>query len=107
MTQGAIVIAGATGLVGRQAVAHALAAGRDVIALARPQSAPAFRAALVLREIEGLSYDEIAQILEVSLGTVKSKILRGREALKEALMARLKPAAGKMNGWRMKEMIAE
>lgn len=68
---------------------------------------PAFRAALVLREIEGSSYDEIAQILEVSLGTVKSKILRGREALKEALMARLKPAAGKMNGWRMKEMIAE
>ncbi|MEQ1884491.1 MAG: sigma-70 family RNA polymerase sigma factor [Bryobacteraceae bacterium] len=68
---------------------------------------PAFRAALVLREIEGLSYEEIAQILEVSLGTVKSKILRGREALKESLVARLKPAAGVRHGWRMKEMTAE
>ncbi|MEQ1949027.1 MAG: sigma-70 family RNA polymerase sigma factor [Bryobacteraceae bacterium] len=68
---------------------------------------PAFRAALVLREIEGLSYEEIAQILDVSLGTVKSKILRGREALKESLLARLKPAAGVTNGWRMREMTAE
>ena len=42
---------------------------------------PHYRAALVLRELEGLSYDEIAEILETSLGTVKSRILRGREAL--------------------------
>ena len=39
---------------------------------------PHYRAALVLRELEGLSYDEIAEILETSLGTVKSRILRGR-----------------------------
>ena len=43
---------------------------------------PAFRAAVVLRDIEDLSYEEIAEVLEVSLGTVKSRILRGREALK-------------------------
>ncbi len=44
-----------------------------------------FRAAVVLRDIEGLSYEEIAEILQVSLGTVKSRILRGREALKNSL----------------------
>ncbi len=52
---------------------------------------PKFRAALVLREIEGLSYEEIAEVLEVSLGTVKSRILRGREALKKCLAERLEP----------------
>ncbi|MCU0229211.1 MAG: sigma-70 family RNA polymerase sigma factor [Bryobacterales bacterium] len=43
---------------------------------------PIYRAALVLREIEELSYEEIADILQVALGTVKSRILRGREALR-------------------------
>lgn len=52
---------------------------------------PAFRAAVVLRDIEDLSYEEIAEVLGVSLGTVKSRILRGREALKKALSSRLKP----------------
>jgi RNA polymerase sigma-70 factor (ECF subfamily) len=50
---------------------------------------PHYRAALVLREIEGLSYEEIADILETSLGTVKSRILRGREALRQRLTERL------------------
>jgi RNA polymerase sigma-70 factor (ECF subfamily) len=52
---------------------------------------PSFRAAVVLRDIEDLSYEEIAEILQVSLGTVKSRILRGREALRKALAGRLKP----------------
>jgi RNA polymerase sigma-70 factor (ECF subfamily) len=43
------------------------------------------RVALVLRDIEGLSYNEIADTLQISLGTVKSRILRGREALKARL----------------------
>ena len=46
---------------------------------------PAFRAAVVLRDIEDLSYEEISEVLQVSLGTVKSRILRGREALKRVL----------------------
>jgi RNA polymerase sigma-70 factor (ECF subfamily) len=46
---------------------------------------PAFREALVLREVEGLSYEEIAQIMDISLGTVKSRIVRGREDLRERL----------------------
>ena len=52
-----------------------------------------YRTALVLREVEGLSYEEISQILEVSLGTVKSRILRGREALRQAVAAKLEPEA--------------
>ncbi len=54
---------------------------------------PKFRAALVLREIEGLSYEEVGEILEISLGTVKSRNLRGREALKKQLAGRLEPAS--------------
>ena len=46
---------------------------------------PKYRAAVVLRDIEDLSYEEIASVLEVSLGTVKSRILRGREALRRNL----------------------
>lgn len=50
---------------------------------------PKFRAAVVLRDIEDLSYDEIATVLGVSLGTVKSRILRGRESLRGILEDRL------------------
>ena len=39
----------------------------------------AFRTVVILRDIEGLSYNEIAETLRISLGTVKSRILRGRE----------------------------
>jgi RNA polymerase sigma-70 factor, ECF subfamily len=46
---------------------------------------PVFREAVVLRDITDLSYEEIAAVLGVSLGTVKSRILRGREALREQL----------------------
>jgi RNA polymerase sigma-70 factor (ECF subfamily) len=53
---------------------------------------PVFRAALVLREVEDMSYEEIAEILEVSIGTVKSRIVRGREALRRYLAVRLDPA---------------
>ena len=51
---------------------------------------PIFREAVVLRDITDLSYEEIAEILGVSLGTVKSRILRGREALREQLAGSLK-----------------
>jgi RNA polymerase sigma-70 factor (ECF subfamily) len=53
---------------------------------------PVFRAVLVLREMEDMSYEEIAEILEVSIGTVKSRIVRGREALRRYLATRLDPA---------------
>jgi RNA polymerase sigma-70 factor (ECF subfamily) len=44
-----------------------------------------FRTAIVLREIQGLSYEEIADITEVSLGTVKSRIARARQRLQSDL----------------------
>lgn len=65
---------------------------QQLIEAALAEVNPKFRAALVLREIEGLSYEEIGEILEISLGTVKSRILRGREALKKHLAGRLEPS---------------
>ncbi|PVZ08567.1 RNA polymerase sigma factor SigE [Actinomycetospora cinnamomea] len=50
--------------------------------------APEFRAAVVLCDVEGLSYEEIAATLGVKLGTVRSRIHRGRQALRSALEAR-------------------
>lgn len=52
---------------------------------------PTFREVVVLRDIADLSYDEIADVLQLSLGTVKSRILRGREALRQELANRLEP----------------
>ncbi|HXG68334.1 MAG TPA: sigma-70 family RNA polymerase sigma factor [Blastocatellia bacterium] len=46
-----------------------------------------YRAAIVLRDVEGLSYDRIAEVLKLSEGTVKSRINRARNLLKEKLSA--------------------
>jgi len=54
---------------------------------------PLFREVVVLRDIEDLSYEEIGDVLQISLGTVKSRIMRGREALREELTARTAPEA--------------
>lgn len=44
-----------------------------------------FREAIVLCDIEGLSYEEIAQTLDINIGTVKSRIARGRDELRKKL----------------------
>lgn len=46
-----------------------------------------YRTTVVLRDLEGMSYEEIAEITQVSLGTVKSRLTRGRDALRERLRA--------------------
>ena len=43
------------------------------------------RIAVVMRDIEGLSYEEIAEAMQINVGTVKSRIARGRETLKRHL----------------------
>jgi RNA polymerase sigma-70 factor (ECF subfamily) len=47
-----------------------------------------YREILILRDIEGLSYNEVAEILDISLANVKVRIHRGREFLKNRLLAR-------------------
>jgi len=46
-----------------------------------------YRSVVVLREIEAFSYEEIAEILDVNIGTVKSRLTRGRSALRALLVA--------------------
>ncbi|HJQ46281.1 MAG TPA: RNA polymerase sigma factor SigE [Amycolatopsis sp.] len=52
---------------------------------------PEFRAAVVLCDVEGLSYEEIGATLGVKLGTVRSRIHRGRQALRASLERRRAP----------------
>ena len=44
-----------------------------------------YRTTLILRDLEEMSYEEIAEVLQISLGTVKSRLTRGRQALKQRL----------------------
>jgi RNA polymerase sigma-70 factor (ECF subfamily) len=55
---------------------------------------------LVLREIEGFSYEEIAEVLQLSTGTVKSRLARARQSLRRELEAAMKPAARELPAWR-------
>jgi RNA polymerase sigma-70 factor, ECF subfamily len=57
----------------------------DSIQLALQKLPEKLRAAIVLREIEELSYEEIAEVLHTSAGTVKSRISRAREELRHLL----------------------
>jgi RNA polymerase sigma-70 factor (ECF subfamily) len=52
-----------------------------------------YRTAVILRDIEELSYEQIAEVMEVSLGTVKSRLMRGRDALRKRLERHM-PAFG-------------
>ena len=60
---------------------------RKAVARAITSLPEKYRAAIVLRDVEGLSYDRIAEVLNLSEGTVKSRINRARNLLKEKLSA--------------------
>lgn len=70
---------------------EALARGQEDIARALADLPEAFRAAVLLRDVQDFRYDEIARILGIPIGTVMSRIHRGRALLREALGS-LRPA---------------
>lgn len=55
-----------------------------------------FKSVIILRDIEGLSYQEIAEVLSIEVGTVKSRLNRAREALKNELVK-----SGIVRGWHL------
>ena len=59
---------------------------RQRVEAALQQLPEAYRTVVILREIEGFAYEEIAEILDVNLGTVKSRLTRGRAALRTILV---------------------
>lgn len=63
----------------------ALASGSEVLESALGQVPEHYRTALVLRDVQDFSYDEIARIMEVPIGTVMSRIHRGRCLLRQVL----------------------
>lgn len=58
---------------------------RDTVAQAMDALPPDLRTAIVLRELEGMSYEEIAQAMDCPVGTVRSRIFRARAAIDERL----------------------
>jgi RNA polymerase sigma-70 factor (ECF subfamily) len=66
------------------------AADRRVLQEALELLPAEFREALVLRELEGLSYKEIADITDVPLGTVMSRLARARQQLQQLVLRRMK-----------------
>jgi RNA polymerase sigma-70 factor, ECF subfamily len=74
---------------------HALETVENQIAIraALGQMAEEFRTALVLKEIEDLSYEEIAEIVGCPVGTVRSRIHRARAELRERLQALIKESS--------------
>jgi RNA polymerase sigma-70 factor (ECF subfamily) len=65
----------------------------EVIRVAMGQLPEQFRTAIVLREMEGLSYEEIAILTKTEMGTVKSRIARARSKLQELLKPYLESAS--------------
>jgi RNA polymerase sigma-70 factor, ECF subfamily len=64
-------------------------ADKETLHRALEELPPIFREVLVLREMEGMSYKEIADVASVSLGTVMSRLARARTRLRESLGAAL------------------
>jgi RNA polymerase sigma-70 factor, ECF subfamily len=55
-----------------------------------------YRTTLILRDLEEMSYEEIAEVLQISLGTVKSRLTRGRQALRDQLAPYVREVGGEL-----------
>jgi RNA polymerase sigma-70 factor (ECF subfamily) len=69
-------------------------ADRELVRQAIEELPLEYREAVVLRDLEGLSYKEIAEIIEVPLGTVMSRLSRARERLEQELAPRVGEGTG-------------
>lgn len=58
---------------------------RRLVSLALDQIQPEHRVVLVLRDVQGLEYEQVAEVLGVPIGTIKSRLFRARAALREAV----------------------
>ena len=65
-----------------------------VFTVAIEELPPELKTAVTLREFEGLSYEDIAAVMECPVGTVRSRIFRAREAIDEAV----RPLLGAQRG---------
>ena len=70
---------------------------RAAVEQALRQVSEPYRTALILRDLEEMSYEEIAEVLSISLGTVKSRITRGRDALRKKLAGYVRVVASELN----------
>src|SRR6202453_490896 len=66
-----------------------------------------YRTTLILRDLEEMSYEEIAEVLQISLGTVKSRITRGRQALKQRLAPYVREVGGELGLMAPEEIAPE
>ena len=85
------------GLLSESASPEALAMGEelaDVVESSLKELPDELKAALTLREFDGLSYDEIADVLECPVGTVRSRIFRAREAIDQRVKEQISGGSG-------------
>jgi RNA polymerase sigma-70 factor (ECF subfamily) len=74
---------------------------RETVQKALSEVPESYRAAVILRDLEGFSYEEISEVLEISVGTVKSRMMRGRRWLREIL----EPMLGAISGQTRSETV--
>ena len=85
------------GMLSESASPEALAMGgelAEVVESAMNELPDELRAALMLREFEGLSYDDIADVLGCPVGTVRSRIFRAREAIDQRVKEQISGGSG-------------
>lgn len=96
---------GANGLATIEVPDHTASPDRDLwhrsmdehVQAGLTQMTPEFRTAVLLADVEGMAYEEIAEVMKTSVGTVRSRIHRGRKQLRNFLMRRYPNTFGEMH----------